>query len=222
MCGRFVLAASFEEIQTLFAIDNIITLTPQYNIAPSQLIWAVWQHQTKREVVQLRWGFIPPWQKKEHIGSQWINARAETLEEKILFKDAFKKRRCLIIASGFYEWKTESGSKQPYYITQQNQQPFALAGLWSHWEDKAGESINSCAIITTNANSFVKTIHARMPVILAKSDFAAWLDPNNQNTEQLKKLLLPSHSKDLAAYPVSKKVNRPTNDYVELIANEHT
>lgn len=221
MCGRFVMALSATEVKTAFAIKHVPELTPHYNSAPTQLIWAIRQTINTRELVQLRWGFIPPWLKQADFGSQWINARAETLAEKPLFREAFKNKRCLIIASGFYEWQHSASVKQPYYITSQKNQPIAMAGLWSTWENKSKEVIESCTIITTEANPLVKAIHGRMPVILAKENFAEWLDPSNHDVERLQKLLSPYQDKDLVSYSISKNVNNPANDTPELIKKSH-
>ena len=217
MCGRFTLSQSAEAIASVFQLNQVPTLEPRYNIAPTQPVATVLQTSAhERQFQLLRWGLIPAWAKDATMGSRLINARAETVAEKPSFRSAFRHRRCLVIADGFYEWRRQDGKKQPFYFRMQNQQPFAFAGLWEHWQDPKGEAINSCTILTTEANELLQQIHERMPVILNPKDYDMWLDPTMQ-IEQLQQLLQPYSSTAMTSYPVSTKVNKPTNDTPELI-----
>lgn len=217
MCGRFTLSQSAEAIASVFQLNQVPTLEPRYNIAPTQPVATVLQTSAhERQFQLLRWGLIPAWAKDATMGSRLINARAETVAEKPSFRSAFRHRRCLVIADGFYEWRRQDGKKQPFYFRMQNQQPFAFAGLWEHWQDPKGEAINSCTILTTEANELLQQIHERMPVILNPKDYNLWLDPTVQ-PEQLQQLLQPYSSTAMTSYPVSTKVNKPTNDTPELI-----
>ena len=217
MCGRFTLSQSAEAIASVFQLNQVPTLEPRYNIAPTQPVATVLQTSAhERQFQLLRWGLIPAWAKDATMGSRLINARAETVAEKPSFRSAFRHRRCLVIADGFYEWRRQDGKKQPFYFRMQNQQPFAFAGLWEHWQDPKGEAIDSCTILTTEANELLQQIHERMPVILNPKDYDMWLDPTMQ-IEQLQQLLQPYSSAVMTSYPVSTKVNKPTNDTPELI-----
>ncbi len=214
MCGRFSQVQSWGELHDLYSLadqDYIPNLQPRYNVAPSQDVTAIRQSETgERELVRLRWGLIPFWAKDETIGYKTINARAETVAEKPAFRAAFRKRRCLIPASGFYEWQgSGSGSpKRPFYITGRDGAPLAFAGLWERWEG-ADQPVESCTIIVTAANAFLKPVHDRMPVILAPGDFSAWLD---LGTTDSAKLLRPCPDDWLGVCPVSTRVNNPKND----------
>ena len=157
------------------------------------------------------WGLIPSWAKDPAIGNKMINARAETVSEKPSFRSAFKKRRCLILADGFYEWQKTDDGKQPYHIKMEDDSPFAFAGLWEAW-DKYGEEIRSGTIITTDANDLMNEIHHRMPVILHPEDYGLWLDPDFDEKEALTSLLKPYPSDAMEAYPVSRRVNKPANN----------
>ena len=218
MCGRFTLSQSAEAIASVFQLNQVPTLERRYNIAPTQPVATVLQTSARERQFQLlRWGLIPAWAKDATMGSRLINARAETVAEKPSFRSAFRHRRCLVIADGFYEWRRQDGKKQPFYFRMQNQQPFAFAGLWEHWQDPKGEAIYSCTILTTEANELLQQIHERMPVILNPKDYDLWLDPTVQKLEQLQQLLQPYSSTAMTSYPVSTKVNKPTNDTPELI-----
>ena len=218
MCGRFYLDVQQDELAEYFDLQAAPLLTPRYNIAPSQEIAAVLDGEQGRELRMFRWGLIPFWAKDEKIGYRTINARAETVESKPAFRAAFKYRRCLIPASGFFEWKAEQGGKQPYCIRPQRASLFALAGLYEHWQGEQGEAIDSCTIIVTEANPAMRSIHDRMPVIVKRNDFAAWLDPQNRQVGTLKQLLLPWPDDDLDLYPVNKRVSNPQNDDPGCIA----
>lgn len=217
MCGRFTLSQPVEAIASIFQLSEIPKLEPRYNIAPTQLVPTL--HKSERDERQfqmLRWGLIPSWAKDPAIGNKLINARAETVAEKPSFRSAFRHRRCLVIADGFYEWRRQDGKKQPFYFRLHDGQPFAFAGLWEHWQDSMGEVIDSCTIITTEANEILQPIHDRMPVILNPKDYDLWLDPV-EKPEQLQQLLQSYSSTEMTSYPVSTKVNKPTNDTPELI-----
>ena len=214
MCGRFTQTASPEVIAEQFQLKEPPIFKTRYNIAPSQSIAAVRitpETQT-RAYVMLRWGLIPSWAKDPKIGAQCINAKAETVAEKPAFRAAFKKRRCLVLADGFYEWQMQGTRKQPMWISLKTKTPFAFAGLWEHWEPPEGEPLETCTIITTEANTFMQPIHARMPVILPPSSYDHWLDPGFSDVSVLNTFLRPCPSEDLIAYPVSTLVNSPRND----------
>jgi len=214
MCGRFTQTASPEVIAEQFKITNPPLFTPRYNIAPSQLIAAIRidPDTATRTLVMLRWGLIPSWAKDPKIGNQCINAKAETVAEKPSFRSAFKKRRCLVIATGFYEWQVQSRAKQPIWIGLQSKRPFAFAGLWEQWKPPEGEPLETCTIITTEPNDLMAPIHNRMPVILSPASYNQWLDLSFQQIEPLKALLRPYPSEELTAYPVSTLVNNPRHD----------
>jgi putative SOS response-associated peptidase YedK len=214
MCGRFSQTASPEVIAQQFELIDPPLFNPRYNIAPSQPVVAIRidPDTTTRRLVQLRWGLIPSWAKDTKIGNQCINAKAETVAEKPAFRAAFKKRRCLVVATGFYEWQRQRPVKQPMWIGLRSKQPFAFAGLWEHWTPAEGEPLETCTIITTEPNELMQSIHNRMPVILAPTSYDQWLDPAFQHIEPLKALLRPYLSEELTAYPVSTLVNNPRHD----------
>jgi putative SOS response-associated peptidase YedK len=220
MCGRFTLTVTPEAVMELFQLTSAPPLQPRYNIAPSQPVAAVRAAPdgSGRELMLVRWGLIPHWAKDPAIGAKMINARAETVAEKPSFRTAFRRRRCLVPADGYYEWRKEGGQKQPYYIRMAGGGPFALAGLWEHWEGADGSVIESCAILTTDSNEVVRPIHHRMPVILPASTYQTWLDPSLQGGEAVQALLALHPGDDLSAFPVSTHVNRPTNDDERCVA----
>ena len=211
MCGRFYLDVPPEDLKQHFDLTIISALTPRYNIAPSQEIAAILSAQQARKLTRLHWGLIPFWARDKKIGYRTINARAETVDSKPAFRAAFKYRRCLIPASGFFEWKPENG-KRPYCIRSVKQPLIAFAGLHEHWDDNKGNSIDSCTILVTQANARIQPIHERMPVILKPADYSAWLDPGNQDTAKLKSLLVPWPEADTLVYPISRRINNPRND----------
>ncbi|AFZ34336.1 protein of unknown function DUF159 [Stanieria cyanosphaera PCC 7437] len=208
MCGRFTLYHSSSEIAKAFNLANLPELKPRYNIAPTQEVAAIVGSEVKggREFKWLRWGLIPHWAKDSSIGAKLINARAESVAQKPSFRSALSHSRCLIIADGFYEWQKTENRKQPFYIQQIDGVPFALAGLWSTWQPKNGETIATCTIITTKANEIMQPIHERMPVILKSTDYEKWLAPTVQQPELLQPLLQPYSSDKLKIAPVSTKV----------------
>ncbi len=174
----------------------------------------------RRRLSALRWGLIPSWAKDQSIGYKLINARSETIDTKPSFRSAFRHRRCLILADGYYEWQKAASSarKQPYYIRMLDDSPFALAGLWESWPAGDGSTLESCTIITTEANELTQSIHPRMPVILAPADHAIWLDPTLEKAAGVKELLRPFPSDLMTSFPVSTLVNSPRHDTPECIA----
>ena len=183
MCGRFVGFRSLDELKGFFPIDKAACeAISNYNVAPSQEILAIAKYQSENWLVKFHWGLVPFWAKDVSIGNKMINARSESIAEKPSFRNAFKKRRCLILADGFYEWKGEKGRKQPMFITLPDHKPFAFAGLWETWNTGDQDSIyKSCTIITTQAGESIRDIHHRMPVILNPPAYESWLDPGNQD-----------------------------------------
>jgi putative SOS response-associated peptidase YedK len=214
MCGRFSQTASPEVIARQFALTDPPLFSPRYNIAPSQPVVAIRidPDTTNRKFVVLRWGLISSWAKDPKIGNHCINAKAETVAEKPTFRSAFKKRRCLVVTTGFYEWQRLGPVKQPMWIGLRSRRPFVFAGLWEHWTPAEGEPLETCTIITTEPNDLILPIHNRMPVILAPTSYDQWLDPAFQQAEPLKALLRPYRSEELTAYPVSTLVNNPRQD----------
>ena len=221
MCGRFASNYKRKDVEKEFKIGklNKVSFDARYNIAPAQIIPAVLEADGERVVNELRWGLIPHWAKDDSFAS--INARAETLSEKASFRDAFRSRRCIIPASGFYEWaKKGSNAKQPFYFYLREKDVFGFAGLWEEWTDKqTGELIETCTIITTEANEVLEPVHDRMPVILKANNYDQWLDEKEKNTERLKNLLVPYPSNEMGSHAVSKAVNKPSYDSPELIIN---
>jgi len=214
MCGGYTLTTDLKQVAKRFgaeAPDEISSILPRYNIAPTQNVIVV-SDDGKRTIKQMRWGLIPSWAKDTTIGNRMINARAETLAEKPAFRNALKNRRCIIPADGFYEWQKLGKMKQPMRIVLKSGQPFGFAGLWERWQSPEGEEVLSCTIITTEANELLKAVHDRMPVILTRDAEAAWLNLNIQETENLLPLLKKFPSDEMEFYPVSREVNSPQID----------
>lgn len=217
MCGRFTQHHTIDEIIERFEVAVVeYEAEPNYNIAPTQTVTAIVQNH-EREMVALQWGLIPFWAKDTKIASQLINARAETLAEKPSFKHALAKRRCLIPADGFYEWKKQPGGNQPYYIRRRDGGLFAFAGLWEEWKSPEGELRQTCTIITTEPNELMSTLHHRMPVILKPKHEAEWLDPAAHYVPALTQLLQTYPDGELEAIPVSRAVNSPAQNGPALI-----
>ncbi len=220
MCGRYTLTTPLEGLRAVFLFEESFNLAARYNIAPTQEVPAVRRgpEDGERHLALLRWGLIPSWAKEASIGSRMINARAESVAEKPAYRTAFRRRRCLIPADGFYEWQARpSGPKQPYLIAPAAGGPFAFAGLWESWTDKAEDkTVESFTILTTVANRRLADIHHRMPVILAPADHDAWLDPAS-GADALLALLRPAPDQDFVATPVSTRVNAVRNDDPSLI-----
>ena len=218
MCGRFVQYSDPDLYASRFELDALCETRPRYNLAPTQPVLAIRATEAgQRELVALRWGLVPAWSKGPDSRYSMINARAETVKSKPAYRTAFKNRRCLIPAEGFYEWKTGPEGKTPFLIHRQDRAPFAMAGLWERWHGEDGAGIESCTILVTDANALVRTIHDRMPVILAREDYGAWLDPANQDADRLLALLKPTPPDQWALHPVSRQVNSPRNDGPELL-----
>lgn len=219
MCGRFTLTIDPTHLQEAFpwAVipDDIV---PRYNIAPSQPV-AVIPNTGEKTLTMYKWGLIPSWSKDPAIGDRMINARAESLAEKPSFRNAYRRRRCLILADGFFEWKQNPGmkTKQPVYIRLKNEQPFAFAGLWELWNSPDGSEIRSCTIITTQPNSLLEPIHNRMPVILPPDAYDVWLSTEDRQPAQLNELLVSYPPSEMIAYPVSRMVNSPEYDSPDVI-----
>ena len=214
MCGRYTLTCAPEVLAEEFQVEAIPALHPRYNVAPSQLVVCVRAALPARirEAVTMRWGLIPSWAGDPAMGMKLINARAETATEKPSFRKPFRERRCLVLADGYYEWKREGARKQPYYIRLKNERPFAFAGLWDRWDDGAGKTIESCAVLTTKPNERLASIHDRMPVILHSGAYEPWLDPGLQDATRLVPFLTPYPADAMIAVPVSRRVNDPRVD----------
>ncbi|GIW78580.1 MAG: DUF159 family protein [Gemmatales bacterium] len=213
MCGRYTLRATPAAIAKEFGLSNVPPLSPRYNIAPTQNVPVVRLagNTGPRELALLRWGLIPSWATDLSIGNRLINARSETAADKPAFRAAFRKRRCLVVADGFYEWKKTDGKKQPYFIKRCDDRPFAFAGLWESCPHN-DERIETCTILTTAANDWMKPLHDRMPVILPPERYDRWLDPTIEQPDELRSLLRPIALEELEAYPVSTLVNNPRFD----------
>jgi putative SOS response-associated peptidase YedK len=224
MCGRYTIKTDSNQLEKEFGVVSIdeAVIRPRFNVAPTQTVPVVVELDGQRVVNGFRWGLIPSWAKEASIGSKMINARSETIAEKPSFRNAFKRRRCIVPANGFYEWqKTATGPKQPYLFFPREREMFAFAGLWEEWLDKdSGELVETCTIITTSANETMAPFHDRMPVILENKDFAQWLDGNDQDTVSLQELLKPCGPDVIGFYPVSRAVNSPSNDSEELIVRQ--
>jgi putative SOS response-associated peptidase YedK len=221
MCGRFTLTATFEEIIDRFDIQAFIeqeNYEPSFNIAPSHPVLAVINDGKSNRMGFLKWGLVPPWAKDAAIGHKMINARAETISEKPSFRNAFNKKRCLVIADSFFEWKKrEDKSKTPMRIKLKSDDLFAMAGIWEAWKSPEGKTLYTCSVITTGPNELMKDIHDRMPVILKPDDENIWLNPSISNSKELNKLLVPFDANLMETYEVSSLVNSPKNNSEELI-----
>lgn len=217
MCGRFSLAATSDEIAQHFELETVPDLSPHYNIAPSQTVATVvvLKDKSHRQFQQMRWGLIPSWAKDSKIGNRLINARVETVTEKPSFRNSIRRKRCLIMADGYYEWQKQPGGKQPYYF-QLRGQPFAFAGLWDTWKTSDGEIV-SCTLLTTDASEQVSPVHHRMPIIVPPRTYSQWLDPTLTNPDEVLPLLESDIYQGLTSHPVSFKVNSPINDSPECI-----
>jgi putative SOS response-associated peptidase YedK len=234
MCGRFTLRTSADVIAKLFEglICEGLTfpkLKPRYNICPTQPATCLRQtsspvddtsEQRTHEIAGLRWGLIPFWAKDMKSGARMINARSETVATKPAFRSAFKSRRCLVIADGFYEWKKVGSQKQPHYISRRDDQPFCMAGLWESWTDSSSEEpsiVETCTVLTTEANATMQPLHDRMPVMLAPEQFEIWLDNQFHDAHVLQPLMVPQPEGELQTFPVDKMVGKPANDVPECI-----
>ncbi len=217
MCARFVIKTSADEIASAFKVQEILSdLKTSYNVAPTQNIAAV-INDGANKLISCRWGLIPPWAKDKSFASRMINARAETIAEKPNFKKPFKSTRCLILADGFFEWRKVQDKKIPMYIRMKDARPFGFAGLYSRWKPSDGESICTCAIITTEPNELLTPIHNRMPAILKPDQRETWLDPEFSDEKELLSLLGPYDSDLMEVFEVSTAVNSPGNNSAENI-----
>ncbi|WP_096434967.1 SOS response-associated peptidase [Alteribacter populi] len=214
MCGRYTLYADPDFLEREFEIENATDVFPiehRYNIAPSQDVLSIVAGKHANRAGFMRWGLIPTWAKDSSIGYKMINARSETAHEKPSFRSLIQKRRCLIIASGFYEWRKEGIKKQPYYIQLSSKEPFVFAGLWDRWKHD-GDTIVSCTILTTKANEKMATLHDRMPVILDREERQDWLNGNITDPHLLEPLYTPYSSEKMSYYPVTSFVSSPKNE----------
>jgi putative SOS response-associated peptidase YedK len=206
MCGRYALTSPPAVIAERFHLLWTPELAPHYNIAPGQAIPVVRETGQRRELAFLRWGLIPSWAKEASIGMKLINARGETLADKPAFRSAYRRRHCLVPADAFYEWKTVAGRKQPYCIGLRDEGPFGMAGLWEHWKDPNGQTLESCTIVTVDANALIAELHDRMPLIVAPGDYDAWLAAGTME-------LPPAvPAQEMRYYPVSPLVSNARND----------
>lgn len=222
MCGRYTLHSPKEDIESHFdakAEHNGDLFKPRYNIAPGTINPVVVPTDAGHLMLTgYRWGLIPPWAEDENTGYNMINARAETLREKKTFQKPFQYRRCIIPANGFFEWKGEQQQKQPFYIRLLSEELIGFAGLFERWAPKGQQEVYSYTIITTEANALVSPLHDRMPVILKQDDYETWLDPQNEDLDELQSLLVPyDEITHMATYRVTDEVNTPENDKPELI-----
>ena len=219
MCGRFAFYSAHEAIARLFGVPDAPEVEPHWNIAPTQFVAAVRERPgAGRRIVLLYWGLVPGWAKEKSVGARMINARAETLTEKSAFREAYRRRRCLVLADGYYEWQRNGAVKQPYFIGLASGEPFGMAGLWELWKDRAsGEWLESCTIVTTQPAASIMHLHDRMPVIVPHAAQAEWLDPGNEAVGHLDRLLVPYDAAALTARAVSRRVNDARNEGAELI-----
>jgi putative SOS response-associated peptidase YedK len=217
MCGRFTQRANSKRIAKEFKVAEAPTTEARYNIAPTQDVLAVYEHEDGHEATFFKWGLVPSWAKDELMGARLINARSETVAEKPAFRQAFKQRRCIIPADGFYEWQLMGGRKQPFFFRMKDERLFGFAGLWEHWEGEGGRVINSCAILTTEANEVLRPVHHRMPVILHPDDYGLWLGAEARELDLVKEVLRPYPSGEMVGHPVSASVNSPRNQGPALI-----
>jgi putative SOS response-associated peptidase YedK len=228
MCGRFTITVSIDELREYLKEDYDIDLDerlfdlPRYNVAPGQDVIAIINDGKKNRVGLLRWGFLPSFAKDEKLAYSMINAKSETLTEKPAYQEAFKSKRCIILADGFYEWKKDKSDKKPLYIHQKDKSLFPMAGLWSTWSKEDGTKVHTCTIVTTEANQLMEPIHDRMPVILEAESKKLWLNPFEKNTNTLSKILKPYDSNLMTYYPVSTLVNAAKNDSKACIIEDKT
>ncbi len=214
MCGRFAFYSPTEAAAALFGVSGSMPVEPRYNIAPTQFVAAIRDGEdNERELVMLRWGLVPSWAKDPSIGNRMINARAETVAEKPSFRAAYSRRRCIVLADGFFEWRRAGDAKTPYFISLASGEPFALGGLWESWHDpESGDAIQSTALITTEANDYMRTLHHRMPMILEADAANDWLGGDRNMLEAA-----AENSPPLRAWPVDRRVNNARNQGEELI-----
>lgn len=221
MCGRFVQTQEAENYGAYFSVDVIKTdeVLRSWNVAPTKQVYAVAEHEEERQLGTFGWGLVPFWAKDPKIGARLINARVETVAEKPAFRDSFAARRCIIPADGFYEWESKERGKLPHYFYDPENRPLALAGLWSSWKDPdSGDRYRTCTIVTRDASDVVAPIHDRMPVVLPRTVWDAWLDVANKDPKSIRDLVSGLAVPDLQEHAVSTLVNRVVNDVPELIS----
>jgi putative SOS response-associated peptidase YedK len=215
VCGRYRQSRRKQILEEHFLADwDELEWHPRYNIAPTQLVPIIVQNpkEPNREISLVRWGLIPSWSKDSSSAAKMINARSETAATLPAFRDAMKSRRCLIPADGFYEWKRNGKTKQPYSFEVNHGELFAFAGIWDRWKDQNGRWIKSCSILTTMANAVTSTVHERMPVILDPNEYDLWLDPEMNDVNVVSELLKPYNARLMRSYPVSSRINNVSND----------
>lgn len=211
MCGRFCQKSPSKKIAQKFGVEAVPPLLERFNVAPSQPVLGIRELVGRREAAFFKWGLVPCWADDPSIGNKLINARSETITEKPSFREAFLRRRCLVPADGFYEWARRGDRKRPYYFRMRDGEPFAIAALWERWEG-GGEPLETCTLLTTEANELLGGIHDRMPVILRPEEYGLWLDREAQSPETLRPLLRPYPGDEMEFYPVSPFINSPSND----------
>ena len=216
MCGRYSLSSDGEALVEEFGVNDLAAWSPRFNIAPSQAVLVLVRNGEALEATSFYWGLVPAWAKDRKMQSRLINARAESVAEKPSFRSAFRRRRCLVLANGYYEWVKRNNEKQPYYIHLQSRRPFAFAGLWEKWLDENGTPYLSCSIITCAANERLTALHQRMPVVLPKSTHATWLQ-SETDSQTLIDLLKPAANDAFNAIAVSRFVNAPNHEGPDCI-----
>ena len=223
MCGRFTLFDSSDSLAERFGLGEVTPFSPRYNIAPAQAVAVVRipAEGAARELALMRWGLVPSWAKDPSVGYRMINARAETAPEKPAFRAAIRRRRCLVPADGFYEWKHTGGRKQPFYVRMRDGGIFAFAGIWEIWKGEGGDPIESCALLTTGPNELLEPIHDRMPVIIPPGGYDLWLSPTVHDPSALTPFFAPYPAGGMTAYPVRTLVNNPKMDEPALIEPLH-
>jgi putative SOS response-associated peptidase YedK len=217
MCGRFTQRQPTAKLGKEFGVEEVPEVEARYNIAPTQEVLGVYESPDGREMTFYKWGLIPSWAKDTSMGTRLINARSETVTEKPAFRQAFKQRRCIIPTDGFYEWQRTEARKQPFFFRMHDERPFGFAGLWEHWEGEGDQIINSCTILTTEANEVLRPVHDRMPVILHPEDYELWLDTDVRKLDLVKEVMKPYPAREMVGYPVSISINSPRSQGAELI-----
>jgi putative SOS response-associated peptidase YedK len=214
MCGRFTLRASTIELRNAFPFADLPELGPRYNVSPTQQVAAIRRDADSPapEFAWLRWGFLAPWAKSPKDRPQPINAKSETVAQSRMFAKSLQARRCLLLADGFYEWRSEGKAKQPFYIRMKDEKPFAFAGIWTAWHGKGGETVESCTILTTEANELLGQLHNRMPVILDAADYTPWLDTSSKDASAVAGLLVPFLADRMKFDAVGQTVNNARNE----------
>jgi putative SOS response-associated peptidase YedK len=209
MCGRFALDIPPKKLAEVFKLSGEFDLLPSWNIAPSTKIATIRADaEGNRNLNKMKWGLIPAWAKEATVGNKLTNARGETVAEKPSFRSAFKSKRCIIPAAGFFEWATENKVKQPWYISLKSGDPMAFAGLWETWRTPEGEALETCCIITTSPNALMEKIHDRMPVILPSEQWNTWLSPQEHQTDKLQQLICPHNAESMQAWAVTRELNK--------------